>query len=179
MQQLCIDQCQKFVESRFSRGWIMQYKATSNWCWIWDNALATQLQLSLQSSQMHHKWLWFVRCQMGIMRIHPRSNFKPCTQMWSTGTSWLISLKKNSPNRAILLACDITMHLEAGKIGRRMYGIIQTQGNDEWPHQRADLIELLHSWCIQVETGIYWKQFLAERNATTAKDIVKYVVRPA
>jgi len=62
--------------------------------------------------------------------------------------------KKLWPEETILSDRDIPMQLDAGDIGRRVYGIIRTGANYEWPSICSDIIQQFPFQCLQVETGI-------------------------
>jgi len=58
--------------------------------------------------------------------------------------------------RAIHFHIEVQVHLRAGRIGRRVYGMIYQQANDNGPHIWPDCVQLLPFKCFQVET---WTRF--------------------
>jgi hypothetical protein len=74
--------------------------------------------------------------------------------MWGTARSWLIWSKTLLPETIILSDREIQIQLDTGRLGGRVYGIIRTWANDEWPSIWSDMIQQYPIKCIQLKCKI-------------------------
>jgi len=126
---------------RFGRRGRGEDEATSDLRWIRQSVRTKKRELSSQSSERQLSSLWFVECRTATMTRHPAINCTLSAQMWGTGRSWLISWNKIVAWEIHTVWLQYTMQRDAGRIGQRVYGIIRTRANDEWPSIWSDYIQ--------------------------------------
>jgi len=71
------------------------------------------------------------------------------------------------------------MQLDAGRIRRRVYGILRTRVNDEWPSILSDFKQQSLSNAFKLKLQHNVNLFLVEMKAATGREIAEHVMKPA
>jgi len=139
---------------RFGRRGRREGEATSNRQRIWVNARVKKWQVTSQGCQIQLSWV----CDSSSAERQQWPDIQHAIPSFVHGCEALggadcFHRRKLWPERTILSNCVMQMQLDSGRIGRRVYGIIRTGADDEWPSIWSDIVQQFPFKCLQVETG--------------------------